>query len=392
MKNKKQLITLELIHKIVDVFSGFFLNIYLFKISGDNFNFILLYTAIGAIFGCVFCYFLMKAISPKTANFIFRSSYVSLIISILMLLIFKDQIINFIWIFLFFHRYAKSSYYAVYEQALIGSSGKSSISSYVAGVNILGSIISLAAPIFLGFLITDYSYFVAMGFILISAIVSAIIANFCDFNVINKGFHPLKYWGKALRNKTMRTAYLDCFLNRLGGPTGIIEQIMPILLVLALGTEFSAGSYDSLFSIVYIILLEIIRLLNRKGAKKRLYVPLALLCLISAIVMIANFNVFTILLFYFSLKTGGQLVQSEYCSMIYAIGKKEKLTRYSNEHHFTWGIFLGLGNLVSVTIGYVVYNYFYSLEAFATIVVVLMIFFVFHAYFLQKLQTKLHNK
>ena len=127
MKNKKQLITLELIHKIVDVFSSFFLNIYLFKISGDDFNFILLYTAIGAIFGCVFCYFLMKALSPKTANFIFRSSYVSLIISILMLLIFKDQIINFIWIFLFFHRYAKSSYYAVYEQALIGSSGKSSI-------------------------------------------------------------------------------------------------------------------------------------------------------------------------------------------------------------------------------------------------------------------------
>ncbi len=31
MKNKKQLISLELIHKFVNVFSSFFLNIYLFK-------------------------------------------------------------------------------------------------------------------------------------------------------------------------------------------------------------------------------------------------------------------------------------------------------------------------------------------------------------------------
>ena len=392
MKNKKQLISLELIHKFVSVFSDFFLNIYLFKVSGNDFNFILLYDTVSSVLGCVYCLFLMKAISPKTANTIFRSGYVCEIIAILMLLIFKEQIIGFIWVFLLIHRYAKSSYYAVYEQVLIGSSGKHSLSSYVAGVNILGTIISLGAPILLGFLITDYSYFVAMGFILISAIVSMLIAAKSDFRVVSEAFQPLKYWRKAFKNKTMRVAYLDSFLNRLGGTSGVLKPLIPILLVLALGTEFSAGSYDSLFSVIYIILLEIIRLLNKKGARKRLYIPLSLFCLISAVVMISNFNIFSILLFYFSLKTGGHLIQSEYASMIYAIGKKEKLAKYSNEHHFTWDLFLTIGHLTGIALAYIVYNYLYSTEAFALIIVILMVFFVLHAYFLQKLEMKLNNK
>ena len=66
--------------------------------DGD-FNFILLYAAICAIVGCVFGYFLMRYISPENANLIFRSSYVCEIISILILLIFKENLLNVIWAF-----------------------------------------------------------------------------------------------------------------------------------------------------------------------------------------------------------------------------------------------------------------------------------------------------
>ena len=78
--------------------------------------------------------------------------------------------------------------------------------------------------------------------------------------------------------------------------------------------------------------------------------------------------------------------------MIYAIGKKEKLARYSNEHHFTWVLFQMIGHLTGIALAYIVYNYLYSKEAFALIIVILMVFFVLHAYFLQKLEMKLNNK
>ena len=392
MKNKKQLATISLLRRIIEVFANFFLNIYLFKIVGGDFNFILLYAAAGAIVGCILDYFLMRNISPKNANLVFKTSYICEIISVSILLIFKENLPSVIWLFLIMSRYAKMSYSAVYETTLIGSTRKDSISSYVAGVNILGNIISLIAPALMGFLITDCSYYMAMSFVIIDAFISILIASKTNFTVINKEFHLVQYWKKVKRNKSMKKAYVALFLRRLSGPDGILEYLMPILLFLVLQTEFSVGSYDSFFSVGYIILLEIVRIANKKNIKKRFYVPLALFCLTSAIVMVSDFSISTVLLFYFSIKTGGKLVQTESTSMIYSMGRKEKLASHIREHHFTWNIFLALGNLAGIVIAYIVYNNIYSKEAFAVVIVVLMGIFVLHSYLLQKLERGLKNK
>lgn len=391
MQNKKQLVALSLLRKIIEIFFDFFLGVYLFKLTSGDLNFILLYAAVSAIAGVTFSCLLMFFISKKTANLIFRSSYICQVLSLLMLLIFKENILDVIWIFLLLSRYTISSYYAVWETTLIDSTGKSSLSSYIAGVNILSTTISLAAPAFLGFIITDSSYYFAIILVLVSSLISIFIATKTKFSVINSNFRPLEYWKKAAKNRSMRKAYATTFLKRLAGPEGILAYLVPILLVIVLGTEFSAGSYDSLFSIGYIILLEIVRVINKKGLAKRFYVPLALLCLFSAIAMVSVFNSATILIFYFTLKTGAHLIQTESASLLYAISRKEGLKSYTREHRFTWNIFLALGDLTGISIAYIVYNYFYSENAFAITTVILMLFFVLQSYLLQNLESKLKN-
>ena len=232
MRNKKQLATLSLLRKTIGIFTNFFLSIYLFKLSDDNFNFILLYAAVQAIAGCAISYFLMRGVSRKNVKLIFCSGYISEILSLLMLIVLKENILSVIWVFLLLSRYAKCSFYAVYEITLIGSSGKSSLSSYVAGVDILGTIIALITPAFLGFLITDFSYYIAMIFVLISALISIFIASRIDFDVLNDDFHLFRYWRKSFKNKTMRLGYYSQFLKRLSGPDGILEYLIPILLFL----------------------------------------------------------------------------------------------------------------------------------------------------------------
>ena len=160
----------------------------------------------------------------------------------------------------------------------------------------------------------------------------------------------------------MHKAYLTLFFRRLGGTDGILEYLVPILLFLSLGTEFSVGNYDSLFSVVYIIMLEAVRTLNKKGKIKRFYVPLAMLSLISAVMMVSDQSITNILIFYFTIKTGGALIQLEGSSMIYAVGNKENLSKYTREHQLTWNIALTLGNLVGIAIAGIVYNVFYGKE------------------------------
>ncbi len=391
MKNKKTLAALSLLRKIFEIFSSLFLSIYLFQLVQGDFNFLLLYAAFNAVVGCIINFLLMKVMRPDNANFIFRSSIACEIIGILMLLIMRENLLSVIWLFALVQRFAKNAHYVVYEVTLIRSTKTQSLSSYVAGINILGGMITLIAPLVMGYTITNFSWHVVFILMLIDAIASAVIATKVDFSVIDNGFRPVKFWKKAFKNKTMRSAYFIFYLKRLSGSDGVLEYLLPVVLFLALGTEFSIGNYDSLFSVVYIIMLEIVRVLNKKGMAKKFYVPLALLMLISAANMVADFSTFSILLFYFTMKTGGALIALEGSSMIYTVINKEKLSNYTREHHFTWNLFLSLGNLTGIAIAYIIYNNFYSQEVFASVILVLMIFFVIQAYALQKIEQKLQN-
>lgn len=391
MQNKKTLATLSLLRKIIEIFFNLFLGIYLYKLVEGDLNFILLYAAFNAIIGCTQSFFIVKYVNSRNAGLLFKMSFVCNMISMLMLLVAQEDLINVIWIFAFIQRFATMSYYAVYEVTLIHSTKNHSLSSYVAGVNILGSVIAMIVPSLLGYIITNFSWHVVFILMLADTIISTVVASQVDFGVIHDDFRPVKYWKKISKHKTMRKAYLTLFFRRLGGTDGVLEYLVPILLFLSLGTEFSVGNYDSLFSVVYIIMLECVRIINKKGKMKRFYIPLAMLSLISAIMMVADQSITNILLFYFTIKTGGALIQTEGSSMIYAIGNKENLSKYTREHQFTWNIALTLGNLVGIIIAAVVYNAFYGKEAFAVTIVILMVFFVIQAWLLQRVEGRLKN-
>lgn len=388
MNNKKLLVVTTLLRRVFEIFFNFFLNIYLFNLVNGDFNFILLYTAFGAIIGAIFSYFLMRFISSRNAHLIFKLSFIAAIICMLLLLFMRDQILSIIWIFAALQKFSSYAYYAVYEITLMRSSQKTNLSSFIAGVNILGSIIALIAPIAIGYTITNFSWHLVFVFMLADAIAATVIATRINFKVINDNFHLAKYWQKALKNPTLRKAYLVTFLRRLSGSDGVLGTILPILLFITLGTEFSAGSYNSLFSVIYIIMLEIVRIFNRKSIAKKFYVPISLLALASAAVMLSSFNTFSIILFYFIIKTGGELIMTESTSMIYSIGNQQKLSNYAREHQFTWNLFLSLGSLAGVIIAFLVYNIFYSKEGFASVIFALMSFFVVLAYLLQNIEKR----
>lgn len=193
MRNKKTLAVLSLLRKVFDIFTSLFLNIYLFKLVQGDFNFLLLYAAFNAIMGCIFNFVLIKFLSSNNANFIFRVSIACEIVSILMLLIMKENLLSIIWLFALVQRFAKNAYYVVYEVTLIRSTKTHSLSSYVAGINIVSSVITLLAPLVMGYIITNFSWYLVFVLMLIDAVISAIVATKVDFKVINNDFRPLEF-------------------------------------------------------------------------------------------------------------------------------------------------------------------------------------------------------
>lgn len=390
-RNAIVLSSVVILKKILGVFFEFFLNIYLFEIMNGDFGFLMGYSAYGAVVGLIAMYFAMRVLNSGNVKMIFGASLILKIVCIVMLLVLQKDIIGVIWIFKALDRISDTWYSCVYETSLIKNAKKGGVGSFVAGVSILESITAVLTPVVYGYVIDAFSYEVLFAIMVIDAIAMAIIGMKLKIGFKDEKFKLRELWKKVLKKPHMREAYKVMFYQRIA-LTGALKYLVPVLLFLTLGTEFSVGSYKSLFAVVFIIMMELIRIFNKKKIKKKFYVWGALLVLMSAVVMVANLNESTVLLYYFMTETIGSMIMIEARSTVYATGKEEGLVRYTRENIFTWNIFLVCGQLVGNLIAYIAYSRFFGAEGLAVAIVILMAFLIVQAYHIQNAQKWLRGR
>lgn len=390
-RNAAVLSTVVILKKTMAVFFEFFLNIYLFDIMNGNFGFLMAYSSYGAVVGLIAMYVALKFLNRKNAKFVFCFSLILRIVSILMLLTLQDNILSYIWIFKAIDRTSDMWYYAVYETSLIRTSKHGRVGSFVASMSILESITAVLAPAAFGLIIDSFSYEVLFAIIAVDAILTAIIGMNIKIDFKSERLHLVKFMHRAFAKPNMREAYKTMFYQRIT-MTGAMRYLLPIMMTMTLGTEFGVGSYTGLFAAVFILMMSGVRILNRYHVVKKFYIPSAFIILASAIVMIADANEATILVYCFVSQTIGNVIATESKGAVYAIGKEEGLVRYTRESILTWNIFLVCGQLIGNLIAYLAFVGFDSQVGIIVAMTALMPFIIIQAYHLQNVQKWLKGR
>lgn len=390
-RNSKILSLVVILKKTIAVFFELFLNIYLFDIMNGDFGFLMAYSSYGAVVGLVAMFIALKLLTRRNAKVVFTISLLLRIVSIIMLLILQNNILSFIWVFKAIDRFSDMWYYAVYETSLISTSKRGGVGSFVAGMSILESLTAVLTPAFFGFVIDAFSYEALFVIIAIDAILTATIGMQIKIGIKNEKFHLAKFLRRAMAKPNMREAYKSMFYQRVT-MTGALRYLLPILMMMTLGTEFSVGSYTGLFSAVFIVMMTGIRILNRYRITKKFYIPSACLVFASAILMIADTNQSTIIIYCFVSQTIGNMIATESKAAVYAIGKEEGLVHYTRESIFTWNTFLVCGQLLGNFIAYVAFAWLGGLEGITTAIALLMPFTIVQAYHLQNVQKWLKGR
>ena len=135
--NRKYIAIIAFLRKFMSVFFSLFFNIYILKIVNNDMNFILKYTVYSVVLGFVLEYIVLRIINSKNASFIYRISFILSVLSIVILIIFKENIVNYIFLFKTLDTMRTIFYAAPYELMVIGSNSNKSMSSYLANLNIL---------------------------------------------------------------------------------------------------------------------------------------------------------------------------------------------------------------------------------------------------------------
>ena len=87
----------------------------------------------------------------------------------------------------------------------------------------------------------------------------------------------------------------------------------------------------------------------------------------------------------------GTIIESESCSAVYAATKVDGLEKYRKEHMLIFNIYMFVGQVISYSLVFVLYNYFYNVNILAITISILMVFFIIAAIYLRKTEQYLYE-
>jgi hypothetical protein len=249
------------------------------KAAGDL-SLIIKFNLVGIIFEFIFLLLIFKFINNKNARLIYNSSFIQLIICIMLLITLKENIYKYVYLFRILYSLQKVSYAAPYEMIIMGSNTKRTMSSFLANTNILSSIATILTPIFSGFIITRFSYnvlFIVLAFeAFLLIVISCKIGN---FYIEDKKLNIKEFVLEIKRNPHLKDIYKCMFFRRIS-TQGVITDLLPVILFLKVGSELNIGTYNSLFATLAILSLNLLKFVNKKNVSKKFYLPFALIIVI----------------------------------------------------------------------------------------------------------------
>lgn len=383
-ENRKYIAIISFLRKFIRVFFTLFFNIYILKIVNNDLSFVIKYNLFGVFVELIICYIILKFINSKNAKIIYKASFPLLILNILALLVFKENIVKYIFIFKILERLSEICYSMPYELIIIGSNNNKTMSNFIANINILSSIATILTPIFSGFIIHQFSYYVLFMILIIEAlIIIAISFKIKDFTVSDKKLELKEFFRRVKNTKYLQEIYKCMFYRRISSQ-GAITELLPIILFLRLGTEMDLGTYNSIFAIISILSLQILKIINNKNIKKDFYPYLAIIIFVASLLVVYNTSFITLLVYYILMNSFGTVIESESCSMVYTTIKTKDLVEYKKEHILTYNIYMTIGQIISYSLVYVLYNYFYEVNVLSISVSILMFFLIISTIYLRK--------
>ena len=389
-KNQKLITTISFLRNFIKVFFTLFFNIYVLKIVSDI-GFIIEINFLEVVFKFIFVFAINKIMTSKNAKFFYSSSFVLLVVCIGLLLVLKEDIIKYIVLFKLIYGLEEVCFSCPLEMIIMGANSHGSISNFEANMNIFNGIATILTPIFSGFIIEKFSYTVLFVILVVEAIMIIVISLYISkFYIEDKKLNIKEFWQKSKNYKHMDYIYKCMFYRRISAQ-GAILTLLPIILFLKLNSELGVGSYNSLFAVLTIICLSLLKFVNKKKIKKKFYIPFAIVVFISTLILVFVPSFVAIIIYYVCMNTFAAVIESESCSLVYEAINVDDIKTYNREHEVVFNIYMFFGQVISYAIAFVLYKFFYNANILSVVVSILMFFLIISCIYLQKTENEMQK-
>lgn len=296
------IIIMDAIKKIMTIFLGPFLTAYFISPSTNS----ILNIAIYYIFtyATMALSTLVVAVLAEKRNRIkiFRIGIILNFIYILIIILLKEKIINYLPIISILYGISASCYYFPYNLFIINKVKNTERTNYMVKLFITISVVGILFPIIFGSIITITNYILTAVIVLFISLIQIILSFFItdNHNGDLEEYNLKKAWLELKKNKQVINCLAGEFFIGMNICNGALETVMVILILNSFKTNINLGIITSIATLLSILVVKIYGLIYNKRDDKKIIIISSIIPVISLIIFLILKTNTTVIIYKFS--------------------------------------------------------------------------------------------
>lgn len=296
------IIIMDAIKKIMTIFLGPFLTAYFISTSTNS----ILNIAIYYIFTyatMALSTLVVAALAEKRNRIkIFRIGIILNFIYILIIILLKEKIINYLPIISILYGISASCYYFPYNLFIINKVKNTERTNYMVKLFITISVVGILFPIIFGSIITITNYILTAVIVLFISLIQIILSFFItdNHNGDLEEYNLKKAWLELKKNKQVINCLAGEFFIGMNICNGALETVMVILILNSFKTNINLGIITSIATLLSILVVKIYGLIYNKRDDKKVIMISSIIPVISLIIFLVLKTNTTVIIYKFS--------------------------------------------------------------------------------------------
>ena len=296
------IIIMDAIKKIMTIFLGPFLTAYFISTSTNS----ILNIAIYYIFTyatMALSTLVVAALAEKRNRIkIFRIGIILNFIYILIIILLKEKIINYLPIISILYGISASCYYFPYNLFIINKVKNTERTNYMVKLFITISVVGILFPIIFGSIITITNYILTAVIVLFISLIQIILSFFItdNHNGDLEEYNLKKAWLELKKNKQVINCLAGEFFIGMNICNGALETVMVILILNSFKTNINLGIITSIATLLSILVVKIYGLIYDKRDDKKVIIISSIIPVISLIIFLILKTNTTVIIYKFS--------------------------------------------------------------------------------------------
>ena len=296
------IIIMDAIKKIMTIFLGPFLTAYFISTSTNS----ILNIAIYYIFTyatMALSTLVVAALAEKRNRIkIFRIGIILNFIYILIRILLKEKIINYLPIISILYGISASCYYFPYNLFIINKVKNTERTNYMVKLFITISVVGILFPIIFGSIITITNYILTAVIVLFISLIQIILSFFItdNHNGDLEEYNLKKAWLELKKNKQVINCLAGEFFIGMNICNGALETVMVILILNSFKTNINLGIITSIATLLSILVVKIYGLIYNKRDDKKVIIISSIIPVISLIIFLILKTNTTVIIYKFS--------------------------------------------------------------------------------------------